>query len=78
MFVTMLTYKAEAAGKKVIKADKFFPSAQMCHECGSLYKKTKDLSVREWKCPHCGYHHDRDENAALSIRDEAARIYCTC
>ena len=78
MFVTMLTYKAKAEGKEVIKVDKFFPSSQMCHECGSLYKKTKDLSVREWACPHCGHHHDRDENAALNIRDEAVRIYCTC
>jgi putative transposase len=50
----------------------------MCHECGTLHKLTKDLSVREWTCPDCGHYHDRDENAALNIRDEAVRIYCTC
>ena len=78
MFTVMLGYKAQAAGKKIVRVGRFFPSSQMCHECGSLYKKTKDLSVREWACPHCGHHHDRDENAALNIRDEAVRICCTC
>ncbi|WP_370596609.1 zinc ribbon domain-containing protein [Grylomicrobium aquisgranensis] len=60
------------------KVGKFFPSSQMCHECGALHKLTKDLSVREWTCPDCRHQHDRDENAALNIRDEAVRIYCTC
>ena len=78
MFIGMLAYKAQMAGKCVIKVGKFFPSSQMCHECGTLHKLTKDLSVREWTCPDCGHHHDRDENAALNIRDEAVRIYCTC
>lgn len=78
MFTVMLKYKGERAGKKVITVDRFFPSSQMCNECGTLCKKTKDLSVREWTCPACGHHHDRDENAARNIRDEAVRIYCTC
>ena len=78
MFTNLLAYKAQRAGKRVIKVGKFFPSSQMCHECGTLHKLTKDLSVREWTCPDCGHHHDRDENAALNIRDEAVRIYCTC
>ncbi|MDD5850932.1 MAG: zinc ribbon domain-containing protein [Galactobacillus timonensis] len=50
----------------------------MCHECGSLNKKTKDTSIRDWTCPVCGHHHDRDENAARNIKTEAVRIYCTC
>lgn len=78
MFVRMLTYKALAEGKKVIKVDKFFPSSQICNECGNLHKRVKDLSIREWTCPVCRHHHGRDENAALNIRDEAVRIYCTC
>ena len=76
-FTRMLIYKAETAGKRVIKVDKWFPSSQMCHECGCLSKKIKDLSVREWTCPHCGAHHNRDYNAAINIKDEAVRIYCT-
>lgn len=76
-FVAMLSYKAKAEGKVLIKISKFFPSSQTCHECGCLSKITKDLAIREWTCPHCGHHHDRDHNAALNIKDEAVRIYCT-
>ena len=71
------TYKLEEQGKQFIKIDKWFPSSQMCHECGCLSKKTKDLSVREWTCPHCGATHNRDYNAAINIKNEAVRIYCT-
>ena len=77
-FAVMLAYKAERKGKKLIRIDKWFPSSQMCHECGSLNKKTKDTSIRDWTCPVCGHHHDRDENAARNIKTEAVRIYCTC
>ena len=66
-FVNMLTYKAEWNGKKVVKIDRFYPSSQTCHVCGYLNKETKDLSVREWECPHCHSHHDRDINAAINI-----------
>ena len=74
MFVSMLTYKAEMSGKHVIKADRTFPSSQMCHECGCLNPETKDLKVREWDCPVCGAHHDRDHNAAQNLKAEALRI----
>ena len=74
MFVTFLTYKAKRAGKHLIKVSKWFPSSQLCHECGTIFKKTKDLSVREWTCPNCGHKHNRDVNAAMNIRDEAVRI----
>ena len=38
-FVRMMTYKAEELGKKVIKVSKWFPSSQMCHECGCVSKE---------------------------------------
>ena len=66
-FVAMLTYKAEWNGKKVLKIDRFFPSSQTCSVCGHINKETKDLSVREWECPACHSHHDRDVNAAINI-----------
>ena len=66
-FVSMLTYKAEWNDKNVVKIDRFFPSSQTCHVCGYVNKDIKDLSVREWECPECHTHHDRDINAAINI-----------
>lgn len=66
-FVSMLTYKAEWNGKKVVKIDRYFPSSQTCNVCGYVNKHTKDLSVREWECSVCHTHHDRDVNAAINI-----------
>lgn len=74
MFVTLLKYKLEEQGKRLIKIDKFFPSSQTCSNCGCINPVTKDLSVREWICPECGTHHDRDVNAAINIKNEGMRI----
>ena len=66
-FISMLTYKAEWNDKTIVKIDRFYPSSQTCSICGYLNKDTKKLSVREWKCPACHSHHDRDVNAAINI-----------
>ena len=66
-FISMLTYKAEWNDKKVVKVDRYFPSSQTCNVCGYVNKDIKDLSVREWECPHCHTRHNRDVNAAINI-----------
>lgn len=66
-FFRMLEYKATLYGSKVIRIPTFYPSSQTCHECGYQNPITKDLSVREWDCPKCGHHCDRDVNAAQNI-----------
>ena len=74
MFTTFLKYKLEEQGKKLIKVDKFFASSQICSVCGYKNTKTKDLALRDWDCPKCGAHHDRDMNAAINIRNEGIRL----
>ena len=74
MFMVFLKYKLEEAGKRLVKIDKFFASSQLCSVCGYQNSETKDLSVREWICPCCKTHHNRDVNAAVNIRNEGMRI----
>ena len=74
MFTRMLEYKLSWQGKNLIKIDKWYPSSQLCHICGYKNASTKNLSVREWDCPNCGQHHDRDKNAAINICHEAKRL----
>ena len=69
-FIRELQYKAEWQHKIVQKIDTYYPSSQLCSNCGYKFTGTKDLSVREWICPQCGVHHDRDENAAINILNE--------
>lgn len=67
-FVERLEAKGKDYGCKVIKADKYFPSSQLCSNCGFQYKGLK-LSEREWTCSCCGAHHIRDVNAAINLKN---------
>jgi putative transposase len=63
-FIFMLSYKAQSAGRKLMKVDPR-DTTQRCSACGSRVKK--DLSVRVHECPYCGFLCDRDHNASRNI-----------
>ena len=72
-FVAKLQYKADWYGREIIKVDTWFPSSQICSECGHKDGK-KSLDIREWTCPICHTYHDRDINASINILIEGLRI----
>ena len=70
-FTLKLEHIARKYGTKVVKVDRYAATSQTCSACGYKNPETKDLRVREWTCPVCGAHHDRDVNAAVNILNVA-------
>ena len=68
-FIMKLEYKAQAAGRHLIKLDQWFASSKLCSDCG---QKMPDMPLhqRQWACPACGAEHDRDINAAMNIQQQ--------
>jgi putative transposase len=64
--VRQLEYKCNWYGRTFIKIDRWFPSSKRCGHCGYVVDKLS-LNIREWDCPKCSTHHDRDVNAAKNI-----------
>ncbi len=73
MFLSMLEYKLSERNKYLVKVDKWFPSSQLCHCCGSIHPEMKNFVIRTMKCD-CGLTMSRDQNAAINIRNEGLRL----
>ena len=73
-FCVQLSYKSQWYGRTYIKIDRFFPSSQLCSNCGYRTYATKNLNTREWICPNCNTKHDRDINAAKNILNEGLNL----
>jgi putative transposase len=67
LFFQILSYKAEEAGREIVKVNPNGTS-QRCSSCGE--RVPKKLSNRIHCCPHCGLVLDRDENAAINIKQD--------
>lgn len=68
-FRSMLAYKAYWYGRTLEVIPRFYPSTQLCFDCGATTgpKGTENLGIRKWICAECGATHDRDVNAAQNI-----------
>jgi len=62
-----LQYKSEWNNRIYHRVNRYYASSQICNVCGYVNKDTKDLNVREWICPQCNTHHNRDINASINI-----------
>ena len=66
-FRSQIEYKAKRYGTRLVMADRWYPSSRLCSVCG-WKNEALALRDREWTCPECGTHHDRDLNAALNLK----------
>lgn len=69
-FLSILSYVSKSKGKIIHFVDKWFPSTQLCSECGFKNIELRDTKIKTWLCPNCGTHHNRDINAAINILRE--------
>jgi putative transposase len=65
-FFELLDYKAEEAGRTIVRVPRFEPTSKTCSICGAI-NQGLELSDRRWVCKSCGVLHDRDYNAAKNI-----------
>ncbi|ADE13927.1 transposase IS605 OrfB [Nitrosococcus halophilus Nc 4] len=67
---TQLDYKSKAMQAEFVEINEAY-TTQACSCCGGISNSSPrgraGLGIREWSCPECGAHHDRDVNAAMNI-----------
>ena len=74
-FLKILNHSCEKLGSHLVQVDRFYASSQLCNNCGYKNPLLKDVRIREWTCPVCGVHHDRDINAGINIDKEGNRLF---
>ncbi|NES70685.1 MAG: IS200/IS605 family element transposase accessory protein TnpB [Okeania sp. SIO2D1] len=66
-FKRQLTYKCEWYGSELVIADRYYPSSQICSNCG--HQQKMPLHLRTYECSQCGFETDRDFNAAINLKN---------
>ena len=76
-FMDQIEYKCDWNDVKFIKVSQNFPSTQICNKCKTRNKNIsgmENLGIREWDCPECGEHHNRDVNASINILNRGLEL----
>ena len=72
---SLIEWKSKLKGKCYYKINTYYPSSQICSSCGYKNEMVKDLRIREYNCPECGSHNDRDINASINILLEGLKLH---
>jgi putative transposase len=75
-FRTYLDYKSKWYGRDLVIADKYFASTKICSECG-FKNMNLTLNDRDYTCPSCNTHLDRDKNASKNLYQVGAHLWNT-
>ncbi len=73
-FMQKLKHQAKKRIRFVLKIDRWIPTTKTCSVCGDK-NETLTLADREWTCPSCYTHLDRDHNAAINILKEGVASF---
>ena len=65
-FSLILQWTCAKYGKTFLRSGRWEATTKPCSTCG-YHNENLTLDDREWVCPECGSHHDRDINAAKNI-----------
>ena len=65
-FIEILKYKCIKHKRVFFQVGQWTPTTKPCSDCGH-HNENLSLNDRQWTCPECGSHHDRDINAAINI-----------
>ncbi len=73
-FLEKLKYQSQKRIRSVLKIDRWIPSTKCCCVCRH-HNKNLTLADRQWTCPSCDTHLDRDHNAAINILKEGVASF---
>ena len=73
-FLQKLKHQSKKRIRSVLKINRWSPTTKCCCVCGHK-NENLTLSDRDWTCPKCETHLDRDENAAMNILKEGVASF---
>ena len=73
-FILKLKHQSKKRIRSVLKIGRWIPSTKCCCVCGH-HNNNLTLADREWTCPSCHTHLERDQNAAINILKEGVASF---